>query len=66
MSDLKKFKEMWEDAAANNAGSGEVSMPSDAVQDKKKKKVLKTFDGRTKDARKFMERMMARRNKNAK
>ena len=35
---MKKFLEVWEDAA-NSVGGGGVSMPSDAVHDKKKKKV---------------------------
>ena len=33
---MKKFLEVWEDAA-NSVGGGGVSMPSDAVHDKKKK-----------------------------
>jgi len=60
MSDLKKFKSMWEEVPANNAGSGQVSMPADAVYDKKKKKE-RIYDGRTKAGRKFVERIMARR-----
>lgn len=43
-----------EDAPANNAGSGEVSMPPDAAMKKKKKKL---YDGRTKEAKAFVKRM---------
>jgi len=43
-----------EDAPANNAGSGAVSMPPDAAMKKKKKKL---YDGRTKDAKAFVKRM---------
>lgn len=37
---MKTFKDVWEDAA-NSVGAGGVSMPSDAVHDKKKRR--KTF-----------------------
>jgi len=51
----------WEQAA-NNAGSGAVSMPADIQLDKeKKKKKLNMYDGRTRDGKKFVERIMARR-----
>tara|TARA_A200000159_G_scaffold152408_1_gene163337 strand:+ start:2725 stop:3225 length:501 start_codon:yes stop_codon:yes gene_type:complete len=43
-----------EDAPANNAGSGAVSMPPDAAMKKKKKN---PYDGRTKEARQFYKRM---------
>ena len=43
-----------EDAPANNAGSGAVSMPPDAAIKKKKKN---PYDGRTKEARQFYKRM---------
>lgn len=56
---MKKFKDMWEDAAANSVGGGGVSMPADAVRRKKKKKNI--YDGRTKAGRKFVERILARR-----
>ena len=36
--DMKDFKDMWEDAAANSVGTGGVDMPADVQQDKKKKK----------------------------
>ena len=47
----------WEDAAANSVAAGGVSMPADAIHDKKKKKA---YDGRTKEGRKFFERLLAR------
>lgn len=55
---VDNFKQ-WE-MAANVAGSGQVSMPAD-VQLSKKKKEKKAYDGRTKEGRKFVERIMARR-----
>ena len=57
---MKKFKDVWEDAAANSVAKGGVSMPADAVHDKKKRK-KSVYDGRTKEGRKFVERMLARR-----
>jgi len=56
---MKKFKDMWEDAAANSVGAGGVDMPADIQQAKKKKKPV--YDGRTKAGRKFVEKMLARR-----
>ncbi len=41
---MKKFLEVWEDAA-NSVGGGGVSMPSDAVHDKKKRKFLRMTEG---------------------
>ena len=48
---MKKWKQKWkevspytglpEDAPANNASSGDVSMPSDAVHQRKKKRTSK-------------------------
>ena len=55
---VDNFKQ-WE-MAANVAGSGQVSMPAD-VQLSKKKKEKKAYDGRTKEGRKFFERLLARR-----
>ena len=53
---------MWEEAPANSVGAGGVSLPADAVHDKKKKKrVERRYDGRTKEGRKFVERILARR-----
>ena len=50
-----------EDAAANSVSAGGVSMPADAVHDKKKKKLSPQYDGRTRLGRKFVERMNTRR-----
>ena len=35
---MKTFKDVWEEAA-NSVGGGGVSMPADAVHDKKKKNI---------------------------
>ena len=45
--------EIDEEAPTNNAGSGAVAMPPDAVKKKKKN----PYDGRTKEARAFYKRM---------
>ena len=59
---MKSFKDVWEDAAANSVAGGGVSMPADVLHDKKKKKQEKrVYDGRTKEGRKFVERILARR-----
>ena len=55
---MKNFKDVWEDAAANSVSGGGVSLPADAVKPKRKKSV---YDGRTKEGRKFVERMVARK-----
>ena len=58
---MKKFKDIWE-VAANSVAGGGVSLPADAVYDKKKKKkVERRYDGRTKEGRKFVERILAKR-----
>tara|TARA_R110002074_G_scaffold393294_2_gene579589 strand:- start:359 stop:1222 length:864 start_codon:yes stop_codon:yes gene_type:complete len=57
---MKNFKDMWEDAAANSVGNDGVDMPADVQHDKKKKKKA-VYDGRTKEGRKFVEKMLARR-----
>ena len=62
-SDYKKY---WEDAAANAVAHGGVAMPSDMMPKDKHKKhkdqVKKSvYDGRTKEGRKFVERILARR-----
>ena len=57
---MKTFKDVWEDAAANSVSGGGVEMPADVQQDKKRRKKA-VYDGRTKEGRKFVERMMARR-----
>ena len=61
-------KEIEEDAPANNAGSGDVSMPSDAVYAKKKKKEVMTreeikMDGRTRSYREHRAKLEASRTK---
>lgn len=65
---FKEYQDMWEDAAANAVGHGGVSMPADAMakdkHDKHKKKNQmhkRIYDGRTKEGRKFVERILARR-----
>jgi len=61
---FQEYIQQWEEAAANSVGGGGVSLPSDAVFDKqtgKKKKVLKRYDGRTKEAKEFLNRILARR-----
>ena len=64
---FKEHEAMWEDAAANSVGGGGVSMPADMMpKDKHKKhkeRVKKSvYDGRTKEGKKFVERILARRN----
>ena len=65
---FKEYCKQWEDAAANAVGHGGVSMPSDAMpkdnhkKHKEKNKMHKRiYDGRTKEGRKFVERILARR-----
>jgi len=62
---MKKFYEderlgiQSEDAPANSVASDGVSMPADAVSKKKQKEIQKkAYDGRTKEARAFMKRML--------
>jgi len=50
-----------EEVPANNASSGAVSLPPDVQIDKKKKK--NPYDGRTKEARQFFQRMAERKAK---
>ena len=57
---MKNFKDMWEDAAANSVGNDGVDMPADVQHDKKRRK-KSVYDGRTKEGRKFVEKMLARR-----
>lgn len=64
---FKEYEAMWEDAAANSVGGGGVAMPADMMpKDKHKKhkeRVNKSvYDGRTKEGKKFVERILARRN----
>ena len=53
-----------EDAPANSVAGGGVSLPADAVSKKKQKEMQKKpYDGRTKEARAFMNRMIELRKK---
>ena len=48
-----------EDAPANSVAAGGVDMPADAVSKKKQKEIQKkAYDGRTREARAFMKRML--------
>ena len=60
---MKKFKDMWEDAAANSVGAGGVSLPSDMMtKDKHKKHKEKIkYDARTKEGKAFVNRILQRR-----
>lgn len=62
---MKKFKDVWEDAAANSVSADGVDMPADVQHDKKKKKKAAVYDGRTKEGKKFVEKMLARRKSKA-
>ena len=62
---MKKFYEdemlgiKNEDAPANSVAAGGVDMPADAVSKKKQKEIQKkAYDGRTREARAFMKRML--------
>ena len=53
-----------EDAPANSVAGGGVSLPADAVSKRKQKEMQKKpYDGRTKEARAFMKRMIELRKK---
>ena len=61
-----EYQKQWEDAAANSVGGGGVSMPADMMPKDKhikhKDRVKKSvYDGRTREGKKFVERMLARR-----
>ena len=58
---MKDFKDMWEDAAANSVAGGGVSLPADAMGKNAQKKKKKIYDGRTREGKKFVERILARR-----
>ena len=63
---FKEFEAMWEDAAANSVAGGGVSMPSDAMGKQallRRNKKAKLYDGRTKEGKKFVKRILASRNK---
>ena len=55
---------MWEDAAANSVGGGGVAMPADMmpkVMHKRHKKKVRMYDGRTKEAKAFLKRILDNR-----
>ena len=63
---FKEYLKHWEDAAANSVAHGGVAMPADMMpKDKHKKhkdRVKKSmYDGRTREGKKFVERILARR-----
>ena len=59
---FSEYVKTWEDAAANAVGHGGVSLPADAMpKHAKQKKLSKKYDGRTKEGRKFIERILLRR-----
>ena len=59
---FKEYEAMWEDAAANSVAGGGVSMPADAMSKSAHKKHKKRiYDGRTKEGKKFVKRILARR-----
>lgn len=66
---FKDYNGMWEDAAANAVAHGGIAMPSDAMTQtnikKHKKRVSDSskYDGRTKEGKKFVRRILASRNK---
>ena len=62
---MKNFKDMWEDAAANSVAGGGVSLPSDAMGKNAQKKKKRIYDGRTREGKKFVERILARRTAHA-
>jgi len=56
----KTFKQ-WEEAA-NSVGGGGVSMPADVQTSKKKKNKSKPmYDGRTKEGKRLVKRILANR-----
>ena len=64
---VSPYTGLEEDAPANNAGSGNVSMPPDAVKKKKKKQTLidrnGKIDGRSKSYREHRAKLEAARKK---
>ena len=63
---FKEYEEMWEDAAANSVAGGGVAMPADMmpkVMHKRHKKKVRMYDGRTKEGKAFIKRILDRRNK---
>ena len=55
---MKSFKDVWI-TAAEDATTGSVDMTPAPLLKKKKKKNM--YDGRTREGRKFVERMLAKR-----
>jgi len=64
-TEVSPYSGIEEDAPANNASSGDVSMPPDAVMDKKKKKRDALFDARTKSYREHRAKLEAARERRA-
>ena len=66
---MKKFYEdemlgIKNEDAPNSVASGGVDMPADAVSKKKQKEIQKkTYDGRTREIRAFMKRMLELKSK---
>jgi len=63
---MKNFK-AWEEAAKLKeelpaTSTADVAMPADVQADKARKKKKSVYDGRTREAKKFIERIIARRN----
>ena len=61
---FKEYEEMWEDAAANSVGGGGVAMPADMMpkaMHKRHKKKVRMYDGRTKEAKAFLKRILDNR-----
>tara|TARA_R110000803_G_C11942687_1_gene316776 strand:+ start:790 stop:1014 length:225 start_codon:yes stop_codon:yes gene_type:complete len=60
---FSQWNKQWEDAAANSVSAGGISMPADAMSKDKHKKHKKanSYDGRTREGRKFVERIMSKR-----
>jgi hypothetical protein len=61
---FKEYEAVWEDAAANSVAGGGVSLPADAMGKQallRRQKKKKIYDGRTKEGKKFVERILARR-----
>jgi len=59
-----EYHKQWEDAAANSVAHGGVAMPADMMpktMHQRHKKKVKQYDGRTKEGKKFVERILARR-----
>lgn len=61
---FQEYCKQWEEAAANSVAGGGIDLAPNAMGKKtllKRKK--KVYDGRTKEGKKFIERMLARRAK---